>query len=137
MRVIAVFVFLAAFALINCSGNQRSQQEGEGMQEQLQQAGISIDPAMLAVEKCLPCGMDLREHAIMDTVTYEGKLYGFCSTADKEKFLANPEKYTAMLHQGSSEEMDSHEQTKDGTMEHQEHQHDARKSEEVRENVSY
>ncbi len=38
------------------------------------------------------CGMPTAEH-LSDTVKYEGKIYGFCSTMCKEEFLKDPKKY--------------------------------------------
>lgn len=41
------------------------------------------------------CKMDITKYGVSDTVTYKGKLYGFCATMCKEEFLKNPEKYLA------------------------------------------
>ncbi|WP_353164781.1 YHS domain-containing protein [Empedobacter brevis] len=38
------------------------------------------------------CGMKTADH-LSDTVTYQGKIYGFCSAMCKEEFLKNPEKH--------------------------------------------
>lgn len=38
------------------------------------------------------CGMNTKEH-LGDTVTYKGKVYGFCSTMCKEEFLKDPKKH--------------------------------------------
>lgn len=39
------------------------------------------------------CKMDITKYGVSDTVTYKGKLYGFCSTMCKHEFLMKPEKY--------------------------------------------
>ena len=38
------------------------------------------------------CGMTTADH-LNDTVTYQGKTYGFCNTLCKEEFLKDPEKH--------------------------------------------
>ncbi|MDR2122969.1 MAG: YHS domain-containing protein [Flavobacteriaceae bacterium] len=38
------------------------------------------------------CGMSVSEH-LKDTLTYEKKLYGFCSSNCKEKFKENPKNF--------------------------------------------
>ncbi|MDR1876235.1 MAG: YHS domain-containing protein [Flavobacteriaceae bacterium] len=38
------------------------------------------------------CGMSTSEH-LKDTLTYEGKLYGFCSTNCKEEFKESPKDF--------------------------------------------
>lgn len=48
----------------------------------------------LASSKCLPCGdMELTEGEIADTMTVDGKVYGFCSPECKESFAANPSQF--------------------------------------------
>lgn len=41
------------------------------------------------------CQMDVVKYGVSDTVTYKGKLYGFCSKMCKDEFLKTPEKYLA------------------------------------------
>jgi YHS domain-containing protein len=48
--------------------------------------GLSIPPSSLAVPYCPECEMKFPPHKIMDTLTYDGKLYGFCSSACKASF---------------------------------------------------
>ena len=41
------------------------------------------------------CKMDIKKFGVSDTVTYKGKLYGFCSKMCKDEFVKTPEKYLA------------------------------------------
>lgn len=45
-----------------------------------------------ADKKDLVCGMPLTA-GIEDTVSYKGKLYGFCATGCKQDFVKNPKAY--------------------------------------------
>jgi YHS domain-containing protein len=47
-----------------------------------------------AVKKDLTCGMPTSA-GVSDTVTYKGKLYGFCAKECKEDFLKDPEGHLA------------------------------------------
>lgn len=47
---------------------------------------------VFAEKKDLVCGMPLTA-GIEDTVTYKGKLYGFCATGCKEDFVKNPKEF--------------------------------------------
>jgi YHS domain-containing protein len=42
------------------------------------------------------CGMPLKA-GLLDTTTYKGKLYGFCSKECKAEFLTDPAGYTAKI----------------------------------------
>jgi YHS domain-containing protein len=56
--------------------------------------GININPEMLGDNTIDPiCKMDMTRSKIVDTLTYNGKLYAFCNTGCKDEFQANPEKY--------------------------------------------
>lgn len=41
------------------------------------------------------CNMDITKYGVSDTVSYKGKLYGFCSKMCKDEFVKTPEKYLA------------------------------------------
>ncbi|MFC0777018.1 YHS domain-containing protein [Flavobacterium sp. HJSW_4] len=41
------------------------------------------------------CNMDVSKYGVSDTVTYKGKLYGFCSTVCKDDFMKKPDEYLA------------------------------------------
>jgi len=52
---------------------------------------VKIKLSELASNKDFNCGMNLEEGSIADTTTYNGKIYGFCSSECKADFLKNPE----------------------------------------------
>lgn len=41
------------------------------------------------------CKMDITKYGVSDTITYKGRLYGFCSTVCKDEFMKKPEEYLA------------------------------------------
>ena len=41
------------------------------------------------------CNMDVSKYGVSDTVTYKGKLYGFCSSVCKDDFMKKPDEYLA------------------------------------------
>ena len=43
----------------------------------------------------LICHMEIKKFGVSDTLHYQGKLYGFCSSYCKDTFKKNPEKYLA------------------------------------------
>ena len=57
--------------------------------------GVKIKLSELATNKDLNCEMPLEEGAIADTTSYQGKIYGFCSTVCKTEFLKDPQAHLA------------------------------------------
>ena len=117
MKFSAFLMSLVVIFALGCGGNQQQQapqQEEKAAQQTMehsaQQAGIQVDISQLASNKCPVCGMDLSKHMVMDTARYEGKLYGFCSVEDREKFMSDPAKYMQQ-HQEmmEGEHMEEHE----------------------------
>lgn len=53
-----------------------------------------LNKLAFAVKKDLSCGMPTSA-GVSDTVTYKGKLYGFCAKECKEDFLKDPEGHLA------------------------------------------
>ncbi|MCX7607084.1 MAG: hypothetical protein N2170_07470 [Bacteroidia bacterium] len=49
--------------------------------------GIHISVDRLALPYCPECEMHFGRYPVADTLTYEGKLYGFCSQGCKEAFV--------------------------------------------------
>ena len=58
---------------------------------------IDVTPDKLSVKVDPVCGMSMEQTPIADTLTYNGKLYGFCHTGCKDDFKKDPEGYLAKL----------------------------------------
>lgn len=54
---------------------------------------IALKITQLASNTDFVCGMPLREGSIGDTASFDGKIYGFCSTECKTEFLKDPSIY--------------------------------------------
>ncbi len=100
MKFSAFLMSLVVIFALGCGGNQQQQEPQQEekaaqqtMEQTTQQGGVQVDISQLASTKCPVCGMDLTKHMVMDTARYEGKLYGFCSAEDREKFMSDPAKY--------------------------------------------
>jgi len=52
-----------------------------------------IEFSQLSVEKDPVCNMSMKEHSITDTMSYGGKVYGFCNPGCKDEFKKEPAKY--------------------------------------------
>lgn len=89
-----IFFVLAIFAVaLSSCGNSDSKQ----MATTKTKEAIIITPDKLAVKIDPVCQMSMENHPIADTLTYNGKLYGFCSDGCMNDFKANPEKFLAEL----------------------------------------
>ncbi len=80
---------IALLFLISCQTTSPGSSEGaqsEPRQMATATSGLPIPPESLAVPYCPECEMKFPPHKIMDTLTYQGKLYGFCSSECKASF---------------------------------------------------
>lgn len=92
LKYIASFSILGLM-LISCNKEKSKQDnfEVKHISHEEMKASTKLDVAV--VNDLDPiCGMKTADH-LSDTATYEGKVYGFCSTMCKEEFLKNPEKH--------------------------------------------
>ena len=79
LLLLAVFLSMAA-----CNQNPKQEKSDQPKM-------VNMKVSELATAKDLNCGMDLANGSIADTTTYEGKVYGFCSTECKAEFLKDPQ----------------------------------------------
>jgi len=81
--VIAVFTF-------GCSQSNTSSDSKPPVEEKK----INVSVSQLATNTDLSCGMKFSSDGqIGDTMTYNGKLYGFCSKECRDNFAADPSKF--------------------------------------------
>jgi len=116
--IILGLVFLGVFLIAyGCQKKGGETQETPAVEDTAQSAvqqptspltGITTD--MLASDECPVSGKELTNETIVDTVIYNGKMYGFCSKEDKAKFKADPEKYISMLESKAKEEPEGKEE---------------------------
>ena len=92
-KIVSVVLIAAAF-----SCNQPKSVMPEKKMETVTAAKDSVENDLsklaFAVKKDLTCGMPTSA-GVSDTVTYKGKLYGFCAKECKEDFLNDPEGHLA------------------------------------------
>ncbi|MCS7188955.1 MAG: YHS domain-containing protein [Bacteroidia bacterium] len=69
---------LGLLVLTSCSSPSPTMQKAE--------KGLAVPVESLAIPYCPICEMHFARFSIRDTMTYEGKLYGFCSAACKDSF---------------------------------------------------
>jgi len=82
-----------AFAIVSC--NEKKEMEIHKADEELIHSADSLD--VKVDNKFDPvCGMQTEGH-VSDTIHYEGKVFGFCSTGCKETFAKGPEQYLDKL----------------------------------------
>lgn len=92
-KIISIVIIAAIF-----SCNQPKSAMPEKKMETVAAAKDSVENDLskltFAVKKDLTCGMPTSA-GVSDTVTYKGKLYGFCAKECKEDFLKDPEGHLA------------------------------------------
>lgn len=90
MKKTAILIGLVlAFAIVSC--NEKKETEIHKADDHMMQAASSLN--VKVDNKTDPvCGMETDGH-VSDTIQYEGKVYGFCSTGCKEEFVKNPQEY--------------------------------------------
>ena len=85
----AFLIILFFFFLGGCqaaSSDSAGSTQSKPRQMTTTTAGLPIPPESLAVPYCPECEMKFPPHLITDTLTYAGKLYGFCSPECKASF---------------------------------------------------
>ena len=86
-------ISLAGVLIFSCNNGTNSKPVAAIQQDSVQPKPKSnFKNIAFALKKDPTCGMPVSA-GIEDTVTYKGKLYGFCSKECKEEFLKNPKAY--------------------------------------------
>ncbi|MCS7152798.1 MAG: hypothetical protein N2253_00935 [Bacteroidia bacterium] len=67
--------------LLGCSGSPSSSPD------MVAKKSLNISVEKLALPYCPICEMRFSHYPVADTLTYDGKLYGFCSEGCKEAFI--------------------------------------------------
>lgn len=86
-------LFLTTLMLNSC--NRGADKEEQTSTPAPESTMVDIKVTELATTKDFVCGMDVVEGSIADTASFDGKLYGFCSTECKAEFVKNPQSYLA------------------------------------------
>jgi len=84
-------ILFIAFAACNHhqSENKKEMEIKSSVDDSTKQLTSSLDSLEVDNKKDPSCGMPTKGH-VADTTTYQGKLYGFCSSECKAEFLKNP-----------------------------------------------
>jgi YHS domain-containing protein len=86
MKIIPI---LAIVLFASCSSNEKKPEHlaAPTTTQNSESKLIKIDPKLLAMQTDTVCGMDLK-YGVADTLTADGKIYGFCSSSCKNEFVA-------------------------------------------------
>jgi YHS domain-containing protein len=89
------YLFYAAFAAITFSfGCSQQTKTTDNTPTSTEQKKINVSVSQLATTTDLSCGMKFTSDGqIGDTMTYNGKLYGFCSKECRDNFASDPQKF--------------------------------------------
>ena len=83
-----IFVLAVCFSAIACSNSQPEHAEVPDKVAMKEESGIRLAEGVLVSTNDTICGMSVGTEP-NDTLTFDGKLFGFCSTGCKESFLAD------------------------------------------------
>lgn len=87
LRLVVLATMVAGFVACN-SHNGKPEEKSESTSKT-----INVKVADLASNQDLVCGMKLVDGHIGDTASYQGKVYGFCSSECKSEFLKDPQSH--------------------------------------------
>ncbi len=86
-NTIAILMLLSCFA---CNRKKEAKEAPKAETMTIKDSAKSeLKQLSFAVQKDLVCGMPISA-GVHDTVTYKGKLYGFCAAECKDEFLKSP-----------------------------------------------
>lgn len=94
-------IILSVLAIVSCHNRQPAEQaswktDTEKPADSATTAHLALKSLHFDYAKDPACGMPLKA-GLEDTVSYKGKLYGFCSKECKAEFLKNPASYLAQI----------------------------------------
>jgi YHS domain-containing protein len=94
MNIIKLAVAISILALHSCGSSSNTNSETAVATKTEEAPQKDFSKLQFSSDKDLVCGMKLTM-GIEDTLTHEGKLYGFCNTGCKEAFVKNPTEFLA------------------------------------------
>lgn len=95
--IITASLFILAACSQSCQETgQADVQQHVHMPPETKPAYMEVEPALLASLKDPVCGMSVK-HKVMDTLSYNTRLYGFCGTGCKDAFLKEPLRYQSVV----------------------------------------
>jgi YHS domain-containing protein len=94
MKKLLVVILVAVVYGCNQPKSVMPEKKMETVSATKDSAANDLTTLNFAVKKDLSCGMPTSA-GVADTVTYKGKLYGFCAKECKEDFLKDPEAHLA------------------------------------------
>ena len=86
-------IFIALIAVAACNSKQ-AEPATETHADTVATVANPLDSIVVVNKKDPICTMPTKNH-VNDTTTYEGKVFGFCSSECKEEFLKKPKDYLA------------------------------------------
>lgn len=92
MKAIRIIAFCLATVIFS-SCDHKGNNEPKDVSAPVPQSGVDVSAASLGAKKDLVCGMEMKDGGIADTVNYQSKVYGFCSSECKAEFAKNPSQY--------------------------------------------
>lgn len=94
------FVLFSACFVFAASACNNPTNTATTSREKMATEAVVVDTALsrlsYASKKDPSCGMPLKA-GLLDTTTYKGKLYGFCSKECKQDFMTDPAGHLAVL----------------------------------------
>ncbi len=88
LRTGLLIIVVAVMAACNTHNNAKADEKADAPKP-----AITVKVADLATNMDNVCGMKLEDGHIGDTTTYQGKIYGFCSSECKAEFLKDPQSH--------------------------------------------
>lgn len=96
MKIVLLAVCFACFASACNNTTSTTAVPAEKMATEAVVVDSALAKLSFASKKDPSCGMPLKA-GLLDTTTYKGKLYGFCSKECKHDFMTDPAGHLAVL----------------------------------------